>query len=103
MKQKNGSRCPFQPVSVAISFQPYRHVSVAILAVSVLVFAEIDLFWCESGRVRANQKEKRKKRRESASWTLDTALDSGATTLEPRRCFLDENHKQSKPIILSFN
>ena len=67
MKQKNGSRCPFR--------WPFRHVSVAVLTLSVPFSAENGLFWPESMRI------KKKEGRISTS-------DSGMATLEPCRWFL---------------
>ena len=93
------------PISTAISagighidlFRPYRHVSVAVSTVSVLVSTGIGVNrphfgpnWHESGRVWVNQKKKKGgESRQVGCWTLRRAAsDSGAATLELRRCFL---------------
>ena len=81
--------CPFRSVLAGIGmfrwpFRPYRFLF-------PLESARFGPNRCESGRVGANKK---KKKGESVSQTLDAASDPGTATLEPRRCFLDYNLDQ---------
>ena len=105
MKQKNGNRCPFWPVSAVVSvgigrislfrwpFWPELAVSTCFGGHFGRIGSRFRWNWPESRRVNVNRCKSKKKKGSGGESTCrmpDAASDSSMTTLEPHQCFLND-------------